>query len=410
MPQTAAPLQNDAQDALLRLRGALGNLFDELATPVERAHQLQSALGIDKKLAWRVHNFVTGADVLAAAHHLPSSTGIDIVLDAALANGGSGERADNVRDAFDAYMGVIKAHAGERASMETMLASASPRVLVDAARTHQRNAFNANSFIWGAQAKLRLSSFFLAPSASDPGRVDIMAMRGLNDLRRIRPDLPWVFGYVRCVDDDGQIRLPLNLEPIDPQPDRNDGIPPVSLLPGFCSQPVPVVRRARGGDNHLIDELIEAPVGNAGVISCFAGEIARGAGTRYRDEHNAQGEMVVRVRTPVQWLLADVFMHRDILPEGEPTTSVYSDIAGMGAVRREPRDLLPISPDVQDLGSGRGAAYTPLLPRYTDMVDHAFARAGWDRSAFTLFRMQLEYPVMPSSVYFSWALPEPPAS
>ncbi|MFG0258994.1 MAG: hypothetical protein ACF8LK_01470 [Phycisphaerales bacterium JB041] len=400
-------LEQDALKTLLHLRGALGDLFAGLSMPLERASQLQEALGIDKKLAWRIHSFLNEADVLAASKHLPSSAGMEIVFGAATDRGADPAHAAEAGAAFDAFVRVAKSHAGGRPMMEMMLASTSPRALRDAARTHQRNAFKANSFIWGVQARLQLSTLILHPSAADPDRVDIAAVRGLAGLRRLRANVPWVIGRVRCIDDDGEIRMPLHLTPIDPQPKGADGLPPVPLLREFCSKPLPELRRVPGGDRHLEDELVDGPIGNAGAVDCFTGELAAGAGTRCRNEHNQIADLAIRVRTPLQWLLVDVFTHVDVSPVETPSLGVYSDVSGTGASTNRPeRDRLIVDSEVQSLGRGTDSVFTPHLAQYPRIVDHVFGSLAWDRSEFAHYRVLIEHPVMPSTVHVRWPLPE----
>ncbi|MFG0293857.1 MAG: hypothetical protein ACF8MJ_12000 [Phycisphaerales bacterium JB050] len=403
-------LQEDALGALTHLRASFGKLFASIGVPVDRAHQIQTGLGLDKKLAWRIHGFLSDEDVLAGSRHLPSSLGLDIVLKAAREHGAEAVLTEEVRAAFDAYEVVIKAHAGERTSMEMMLASLSDRVLTDTTRSHLREAFKANSYIWGAQAKVRLSTFICHPSITDQGRVDIAAVYGLHELRRIRPGLSWPFVHRRCVDDDGKIRLPLNLTPIDEQPPRDDGLPPVPLLREFCSQPVPEVRRYHGAENHLVDELVETRIGNQGVVDCFGGEVASGVGVRYQNEHNTVAEMVVRMRTTTKWLLSDVFLHKDLVPEVTPALGVYADIEGMPMAAPAQRNKLPHVGELKTLGASAKAPYTPLIPRYADMIEYVTSKLGWDIGDFMVYRVQLEYPVIPSSVSISWPLPLHPDS
>jgi len=405
-------VEEDAREALLELRGTLGLVLASAAPRAERASEIQAALKIDKKLAWRIHHFLNEPDVMAASLYLPSTSGLDQVLKGARSQGGDkvevGEQ--RTREAFENYMGVVSSHAGERTAMDMMMASSSPTAQAEASRTHQRNAYKANSFIWGAQAKLQLSSIILKPSETSPGRVDIAMLRGLAQLRRIRPNVPWVFARARCVDDDGEIRHPLNLSPIDPQQPRDDGLPPVNLMRDFCSQPVPEVRRLLASDRHIHDEIVEGPIGNTGLLDCFTGELARDIGVLYADEHNSHADIAVLVRTPLQWLMLDVFTHSEATPRETPWINMYSDVNGLAySPERFERDKLPLSSEVQCLGKGIAGAYTSHLKKYPAMLEHAFGRLGWDPSEFHHCRVLIEYPVMPASLHIGWTLPEAPS-
>lgn len=234
-------------------------------------------------------------------------------------------------------------------------------------------------------------------------------LRGLAQLRRIRSNVPWVFARARCVDDDGEIRYPMNLTPIDPQPPRDDGLPPVNLMRDFCTQPVPEVRRLLASDRHIHDEIVEGPIGNSGLLDCFTGELARGIGVLYADEHNHHADLAVLVRTPLQWLKLDVFTHGEATPRETPWINMYSDVNGLAySPERFERDKLPLNSEVQCLGTGIAGAYTPHLKKYPAMLEHAFDRLGWDPSGFQHCRVLIEYPVMPASLHIGWKLPKPP--
>ncbi|MGD8452113.1 MAG: hypothetical protein PVJ57_09870 [Phycisphaerae bacterium] len=407
MPTTRPEsLETEATRALLRLRRAFGALIDASPGAGTRPHEIQKRLGIDKKLAWRIGKVIHEPDVLSAAQYVPGAAAAAIFLAAAARKGISPDLLGAARAAIDGFDQVVDAHAGERAALDMMLAAASPKSRADAAYAHQKTAFSANSFIWGVQARLQMSVIFVFP-AEDPARAHIAAVRGFVDLRRIRPNVPWVIGRVRCVDDDGQMRAGMQLEPIDPQPARADGLPPVPLLREFCVPPSPEMRRVRGPELYIEDELVEAPVGNRGAVTCLTGELARSVVARDADEHNRYGSVNVRVRTPVETVLLDTFIHKDVLTVGKPELVVRSDLASSGfGVMRWDRDRLDPGGDVHHLGRDPAAAYTPLMGRYADMVSYVFGKLGQEQTEFDLYRVCLPYPVMPSSAALQWELPK----
>jgi hypothetical protein len=403
---TSGHLETDATHALLQLRVAIASIFDTYAGPDARARDIEAALGLDKKLAWRLHKFVREPEVLAASKHLPSQIGVEIVLGVAEKKSAPKAMLDGVRQAYESYQHVIKSHAGERVSMEMMLASASPASRMSAMQEHQKAAYKSNSFIWGVQARVQFSSFILHPSEDDPDHGDIAVVRGLIDFRRIRPHVSWVVGRIRCIDDDGEIRAPLVLDPIDPQPERGDGLPPAPLLSQFCSSPAPLVRRAPGHDRHIEDELVETQIGNHGVLDYVTGEAARGIAARYRDEHNDVANLSARIRTPVRWFISDVIAHPNYAPSNIQC-AMFSDVAGVpDSSFRSERDRLVSAIKIDRLGRERNALYTPQIPQYPAMIGHVLDRLGWAESEFDVFRVAVEHPVMPSSIDFQWPLPE----
>lgn len=407
---TTTTVQDDATRVLVRLRGAFGALLSALPGRTTRPREIERLLSIDKTLAWRVAKLVHEPDIVLAAQHLPMTGAIETFLAAAERRGAPPDMVRDARDAFGDFERVVNDHAGSRAMLDMMLAVASPDANRRASRTHRKSAFQANSFIWGVQARVQFSAFFLHPSVAEDV-VDIASVRGLIELRRVRPDVAWLIGRIRCINDDGALRMPHELSPVDPQPPREDGLPAVPLLRDFCSSPLPRVRRIMNPEGFLEDELLEAPAGNRGATTCVTGEIARRVAPRYRDEQNEHVDINVAVRTPSELLHVDVFVHHQLTPPSLPRLLVYSDVRPTTMSRPRPRrELLDLTAGVQHLNPEPAAVFTTHIPRYVDLVERVCVRAGWRRSDFSLYRATVEYPVLPSSVDICWELTDKPDS
>jgi hypothetical protein len=401
-------VQDDATQALLRVRGAFGAVLAELPGPTERPREIERLLSVDKTLAWRLNKLIREPDIVLAAQHLPMSGAIETFLEAAASRGASSTAIRDARDAFGAFEQVVQAHAGQRGLLDMMLSSASPGAHQRALLAQRKSAFQANSLIWGVQARVQFSVFFIHPSDDDK-LVDIASVRGRLGLLRVRDDVTWLIGRTRCVDDDGTLRVPGELSPLDPQPPREDGLPAVPLLRDFCSNPLPDVRRVLGPANFLEDELAEGPAGNQGMVTCVTGEVARRVAPRYRDEQNATAEMDVGVRTPSERLHIDVFIHRDLEPKATPQLTVYSDLfPAVVNTLRPKRDVLHMPAEVVKLNAEPAAIFTPQLPRHGELVAHVCRRLDWTQTDFVLYRVMIEYPVLPSAVSLRWGLEEEP--
>jgi len=400
----------DATRVLSRLRSAFGAIIDALPGKTVRPHEVQKSLQIDKRLAWKIAKLIHEDDLFASARHMCGSAGVEIFLAAAARRNVPDGLIRSAREAVAGFDRLVEVHAGERAALQMMLHACSVKGRAQADLAQRKAAFAPNSYIWGVQAKTQLAALFLHPAA-DERLLNIAALRGFVGFRRIRPNVPWVFSRVRCLDDDGEMRKPLNLEPLDPGPDGADGIPPVPLLREFCSKPLPEVRRVAGAAGYLEDELVGTPVGDTRAITCITGEVARGAAPRYRSQQNEWADLNVRVRTPVERLIFDRFVHEDLFGPIEPELLIYGDLEGPvagPAMRRADRDRLHTDQTVRHLGKDPAAVYTPHVPRYSEMVDAVCKKLGWERERFNLYRVRLQYPVMPTSVKMRHPLPEAP--
>lgn len=116
----------------------------------------------------------------------------------------------------------------------------------------------------------------------------------------------------------------------------------------------------------------------------------------------------MQVRTPCEAVVVDLLVREDTFGAIEPEMAVYGEQSG-GSSYPAPgseRDLLPIRQPVLSLGKGPSVLHTPDVPRYAEMARFAFDRLGWEAERFDVFRIRIEYPVMPSSVVLRFELPE----
>jgi hypothetical protein len=268
----------------------------------------------------------------------------------------------------------------------------------------REKAFLGNSFIWGAQAKTQVSMSILHPSASRPGWIDIAQVRGLIGLRRTRPNVHWLVNQSVVIDDREAVETDLTRTPLDETAARDMG--GVPIIPPFCSDPLPQLRR-RPLDRGLInDELLPAPVGFQGQQNVVTGEVIRNLAPAHATHKNKRAHFGAVARTPTETFLLDHFVHRDLFPGVERELCVFGELNS--PVTLDDDDLLPVSETIVPRGRGLGVARTPAVPGYLDLLRWVFAALGWNAADFDLHRVQLAYPPVPSSVMIRHPLPEPP--
>ena len=399
-------LEIDAKRVLSRLRHAFGEVIQSLPGKISRPHEIQKTLQIDKRLAWKIAKFVHDDDLFGSVRHLAGPGGIDIFLNAASQKNVPAELITSTKQAVDDFERLIKTHAGGRAALEMMLGGYSHKSRSETDLFHRKAAFSANSYIWGVQAQSQLSVYMLSPN-EDSVSIDVAVLRGLVSFRRIR-SVPWIISRVRRLDDDGEVRRPLQLLPLDSRSVDPSGNPAVPLLQDFCSKPLPPTRRVPDYAGYLADELLETEVGNLGEITCVTGEVAYQGSPRFQEEHNKLLTFTTLIRTPVEELVFDCLVHENLFEKFDPTFSVYSDLTPVFGDIRSDRDRLPITETIRHLGNDPTAAYTPHIPNYSKIVQWACDRLGWQRERFQLHRVHMSYPVNPSSVRMNTTLPPAP--
>lgn len=382
-----------ADAAAARLREAQASMTDLLAGAGlggARPTDVGRRLGLDKTLAWKVARFVREADPVEAARHMPGPGGVEIVLKAAGAHGVPAPRIDAVRDADLRLREFVSRHAGDRRSFEAMLAAGAPdeKLVLE----ERRAFYRAGSAIWGVRARVQFLLLALRPSARDDGMLDGVQLGGLVDFERLRPDVPWIVRRLRAsATDRGPMTLPMQREPLDPAGAEDGGL---ALVPEFCSRPLPQLRQFEGANGWIYNEIAPGPVGRRGAVTCVTGEIYRSALPFRHAEGNTQGRYILTVRTPVECVLFDLFLHRSLTHFGRASASVRGLIedrpqhAGEAATLSGPQEA-------QRLGAPP-VTQTTRLAHYPDMVAGALRRAGWGPlDDFVGYRLELEYPAAP---------------
>jgi len=411
--QPDAQFESHATRVLTGMRDALKALLDATPGSSSRAVELADSLGIHTKLAWQTHRVANATEPLAEAANFPSPTGVERLLDAASRRGAPAERVLEVKALAQELNEFIRTHAGSRAEFETMVSALAGGGHERIDLAHKRAAFRAQSHIFGVQARTHLGCMLVAPSASNPRRVDFVSLRGLIGLRRFRRDCSWVISQTRNNPPDTHpvpLTEPEHLDP-DARPECHEG-----LLTGFCSKPLPQLRRAPGPLRHMTNiEILGSGVGNASSVTCLLGDVFRECKARYKGPESRRHISNARVRTPTRLLVQELLLHQDLVDEGaEPKLSVFSDHRDVD-IRLEDNiearacDILPLKESLIHLGKGPGAVRSRDVPRYEEMIRYATDRVGWDPASFHIYRARIEYPVMPSSVVIHFELPEDPA-
>ena len=395
-----------AEGAIRSAQSALAELIEEVGLGGSRAVDLARSLKLDKTLAWKLSRFTEQSDPTAAFKHLPGQSGVEIVVRAAGDLGVPEQRLEAVRKADSDLRGFVRKHAGDRRTFEAMLAGARPDPQTEA---EERKAFyKAGSAIWGVRAKAQLLTLALRPSEKDPSRIDVVQVSGFVDLERLRPDVPWVIRRLRVHEDDGSSSCPFEREPLDPDgATQSQGVDrPLSLMPAFCTKPMPAIRQRIGTSGWLYDELAPGDVGRKGATTVIAGERYHGALPRYRSDDNTEGRYILTIRTPIERVQFDLLLHPDLTNFRWPTVLVTGNLEERISSERVPgRELFPERP-AESVTPGASTAFGGNLD-YSRLVADAFDRTGWgDASQYRCYRSMIEYPPAPCEITLTSELAE----
>ncbi|GJM17945.1 MAG: hypothetical protein DHS20C14_01580 [Phycisphaeraceae bacterium] len=389
-------LEDHCRDTVLGLRGALLDLYRSVGADPSRPQDVSRRFQLNKNLAWKISRVIQTEDALAAVPLIPGPGGLSILLKALQAGGAPAPTVDRVRSAVAAYDDMIEIHTGDRATLQLVLDSMGAGRQLEMSR---KLAYQGNSGLWGIRAGVRSSTFTIAPSKHNSDMLDIGLVGGLTNVHRLRSIDRWpAFQRYRVqtdvTDDPGR-----HLAIADSETDDR------YILRSCCSGVMPPVHVTdRGGMD--VYEFGPGPVGLTGEFSMFMGFLDRQTVPRWRDGDNTQGEFVCSVTTPVEHLLVDIFVHRDI-PEA---LSLKTRVLGwLGASLANVASLpIPIAERVHDLGENPVIS-TPLIENYDDVVEALFDRGQWDRREFRCLRLVMKYPPMSSRTMLTYDLPAAPS-
>ena len=397
-PDQSPGFQEDLAETVLQMRGALTDVLASVGADPRKPQVMSRQLGLDKTLSWKIGRLVTEADPAASLEHLPGASGMRILLAAVTAAGATEQAAARVVAAREAFDRLIEVHSGDRSTLDAMLAGLrSAHHQPKRAESARRQSFLGNSATWGVQARVRVGLHLVAPAIDDAGRIDLISIGALHDLRRLRADIRWplvihkTFGMSSA---DGEAQADA-MERVGPE-----GMP---LLREFCSEPLPDLRAVEV-PNGTAWELCPGPVGKTANMTATFGFLDRSVAPVAGEAPGQFGEHLTMLNTPVETLLVDVLVHRALPfaspPEALLVSRMESDARFTTADKNRYR--LPLHEELTPIGS---MVSTPLLPRHPELVAMAAERLGHQLTDFEGYRLVMRYPPIPAVAVLRNALP-----
>ncbi len=388
--------ESEATTVLSELRAALSAVLNErtnggAAVRIDRASDVCRAFGVDRTLGWRVFRIVHAPNPLESGAFVPRRTPLEGFLAAAAQTGVPDEVLEPARSAFERFEDLVRRHAGDRKTFDSMIAqwsgAASDRMDV----TQRRASFRAHRHLVGLTAKADLGAYIFHPSAEEPDCIDLASIRGWIDLRRLRPFARFALAEynLQTPDNTDAKRYGISLGP--------DGSP---LLPEFSTARPDDLTTTRTSTGRLIAELAGAGVGNGSAATYFLGQVRRGIS----DPANHPSEPWIRtrqrVRVPSELMVMDCLLPRSMYGRLHPRCTVWWDAlqGGLGQTDPDWREYAA-KLDVFEprwLGTGPAVLHVGRSPQYARCVARTCELLGWDIDAFDVYRCEIEYPLVNS--------------
>lgn len=393
---TTSSFDQEVDGVLRELRPALVALLERLDPPVRRATHLRKVLNLSQQASWSLFNAATTRDPRSLVSLLPGRRVMDGFFSAVAEQPSvPAELVERARAAFSQFEESVARHAGSRDAFGTMISDAADGESEQEAAVdfkQKRAAFRANALLWGRQAVVSCGTTIVCPSRTHE-HLDVAILNGLIDLRRTRRGVPLQLMSRRKTKNDDEtepISRAVSFEPIDPREDKPDSF---GLLQDFCSRPLPRFRLRGDLSIYQRYELVSESIGASSKMTYFSGVIARKMWIRQSIGAREDIHRVRVIAMPVETEISDLIVHESVCEGLVPEVKVYS-VSLDGPQRVSEENLLPFVERIEDLGAGVEVARTPLVPRYTEMVEYVMGRLGWKSDEFRIFRCRVDYPVI----------------
>jgi hypothetical protein len=269
----------------------------------------------------------------------------------------------------------------------------------------RKELFLAHSRMWGIRGRVQLRADFIHPSSAKAGWEDIATIRAFIDLVRLRPELRWILPRAKITDERRTTTLG-GWYPIDPQAYMAYGAP---IMPEYCTAPLPSLQDepARPLPNTDRFMLADWPVGVRSPVTVVMGEAGDAMTPSWTNDPTFKGESYTRAYTPVELLVMDHFVHKDLFGRLDPTLHVLGDLGPWMPypVQGELRNEIAVAERVQFLGRGISCATLPAMNNYAQLLAEVCTRQHWNPTDFDVYRVRIEFPPVPCTVSLRYPMP-----
>ena len=353
---------------------------------------LGRALGMTTVTASRLLKALGQQNPIAVLQLLPGPNPMRKMVDSAEQIGTPAEVCEAARAQVIAFDDLIRDEAGDRGSLRAMLSAWLPEDRSDFEGQRRQTIFKAMSELEGVACEFELSTFLIAPSKT-ANNIDIVALKCLLGINRIRPDAPVKLATRRLstVDPDAGERVPLNLDGA-PALDGLDAV----RLDGFCNAPpAPLVARQFG---HQVEYALgPTGFGRDSKVDLVIGEMTQDEPLTRGPDSERPPYFFTLPEMPTRNVVFDLMVHKSVFDRAAPTL-LYYDTSSLGpAIAADPSrdlDMRHCPEPMEELGLGIQRSRLLEFPRYSSLLEHVGTKLAWDLDEFDVFRVTMSYPMV----------------
>lgn len=293
--------------------------------------------------------------------------------------------------ASEKYEESIATCTGSRKTLAMLLANRGEDSSAQERERARRTLFEGACAVWGVQAQVRFVTVFLYPTPTNPNQLSAAHVTGYVGFRRLG-ERPWPMSYEALHDSQGR-PYQMKKAPLD-MTGYEEG--QLQLLPDFCEPREPEIEVVQHGDYKCFN-LAAGPVGNKGLTTCVFGSHLHELYPRYTSPDSPSLEtagFMVLLQTPVERVIFDYFVHKDIATEGEPCTHLLDRLTYPHQNRESDFDKqsMPVDESYRALRRDPQGAYSPHLVWYPKLIDFITNRIELAFDQFVGTRFEMTYP------------------
>lgn len=396
----------DAARVLSRFRRAIEQVVYSVTKTVSNSRSLQAALGIDLHTSWQLYKLLGPSDVLCAVTCVPPAVSIRKLCSAAKKQGVAQAALDEVADSHAEYEALIAKSTGDREQFESMVMSFtdSPEAAQVGVQL-RKSAFKVDVHYFGTSAETLAVGMLFHPG-SVPGKVDVVSVRTMLGLRRLRASTDVIIERAKVgTDQTGRPNTYLLPTALDQDAAREYS---AAIVPEFCSEPILPLTTTVDELGNVRTVLEHRDLGVGEEVDLTTARIYRDSTFSPTPDGRDQLEGLVEIARPTKLQIIDTIVHRPTWPRMIPTTGVYAHLPSRDPAHLGSAVKLPFHERIACLGSGADVLRVNEVPRYRDLVAYACRKVGWNIDDMDVYRLRIEYPLMDTNVLFRLEVPPTP--
>jgi hypothetical protein len=384
-----------------QLRLAIAELLDRLeAGGIRGQRSIAGALNLSQSVTSRLTRAVRAEDPLATLACAPAPEGLRKMLQGAARVNVDPSCLRRLEAAIGELEAFLDREVGNRDTLDALLYEWVHDLRASFELRHKAAAFRAMSALRGISARAVVVSAVAYPS-SDPNRHDAIGFDAVIGCRRLRPSA--VLRTLHSHLAPQSVRF--TVHGLDGQPVR--GLRDI-FVPEFSTVAWEAIE-ARSYETFIEATVRDLPLGRNRSVDLVTAQVFRGVFRAVRGDGPPSCGIGGQAEPPAEYFIVDALVHDDIWPDRKPELRMFDTVVrGITHPDNPLRqgDRLDMQETVVFLGRGLSAFRIAEFPRYTELIQHACDKLGWDTRRLRGFRCKIRYPLYGCQIGLAFPLPE----